>query len=339
MTIVHTKVPNINRHPAKTKLEQKFTERSQFFTQVMGREILTKRIDCDLDEPGPADRCLTLNTIREILEIATIKTPLAWHMTYVRKTSMMTAVDNLLRERCEERLDSFHRSCETLDIADQLAIKVHNTELAIRTKVATIDQHDTDKLLPLFEKRIDDVWRLFGWVKDHTMTFPAQEFTIDEIRVAKQSIYTLYESGGVGGKHWSILFCRKFFQSGYCHVVLSTTSRNKHEKEINQWRVELDNLNTTLEGLKAQYSVLKGIGQKKTDESDSEEMLEQLKDKLGMYSVMFGHVTTETLSMDLFLELANADVYQGSNVVQSARALEGHLANVYKNNPKPLTLG
>ncbi|KAI8349804.1 hypothetical protein B0O80DRAFT_459359 [Mortierella sp. GBAus27b] len=324
ITVVHTKFDNFHRHPSSTKLRTKLQGRSQFFNDITGRNLPTKVIDCDLDETGPAHICLTRNTIREILEIATIKTPVTRNRAYVHKALVMGNVDKIVHTKYKAKLDSVNKSCDALGKADKLAIKIAGIEKDIKAIESTVHEYDSDDLFTLYENRFDEEWTFFGWVKDQTMSFPNQQYTIDKMRVARQCMDLLHEAGGEGHKFWDVRFKRESFHSGYFHVVISATLRTKHRKEIEGLRSELDRLRRDLENETREHQKLCAIVQQNTN--DSSATLEQLKSKIDKYGKVLDHTSAMRLGLDEFLELANAGIYRGSDVLRSADALENQLA-------------
>jgi hypothetical protein len=239
----------------------------------------------------------------------------------------MTSIDKVVHAKYKAKLDSVVKSCEALGKADQLAIKIENTKNRIRKIEEQLNDHDTDDLLPLFEQRFDEEWTLFGWRKDQTMNFPHQEHIINQVRVAKQSMDLLHEAGGEGHKFWEVRFKRECFHSGYYHVVLSMASRTKHRKEIDGWRSDLRDLSKTLEDEGKEHVKLCAIVQQNA--SEPSEKLKQLKGRIRKYGKMLDFTSSLRLTLDEFLDLANADIYRGVDIVRSANALENHLANKF----------
>jgi len=330
LTIVHTKVPNIHRHPKDTKIGEKFSERTTIFNEIAGFEVPAKTIDCDLDEEaGLTHVCLTRNTIREILEMATVKTPVFSRRTNVCKPPAMITVDDALRKKYEQELDSVNKSSSDLDETGRLDIQIQKYEEDIYAINALIQELDTDDLIQLFDARFDEEWKFSGWewVEEHTMEFPLQEFTINRMRVAQQSIKILSEDGGEDKKFWRIQFSRKWVQSGYYHVVLSTTSRNKHKRRIDQWKKEIDGLNQTLGPIREWRAVVRHKTGESTDGTDPKKMLMQFQRRLNRCRKMLNHLTSKTLPMELFFQLANSGIYQGSDT--SMKALEDYLLEMF----------
>ncbi|KAI8349807.1 hypothetical protein B0O80DRAFT_141124 [Mortierella sp. GBAus27b] len=336
--VLHTHASNIERHPSKTKFAQKLAERSRFFDEIAGREIPTKRIDCDLDA-SPANTCLTWNTIRELLEIARLKTPGTRNKTHVRKTPKMTAVDQLLRQRCQEKLDATRESCKNLDKIDLLSIKIEEIERQRSASVMAVKTYDTDELASLFEYNLDESWTFLGRIKEHKADFPEQEFTITKKAVAQKSMNELDQHGGEGEKYWQTRFYRTSYQSGYYYVVLSTTSRIKYKKEIMNWNATIDLLDKTVKDLKERITDMEGTVQRLANRTDTPTATEELKFKLSMYGMILDHAKSDTIPMGLFLGLANADMYLDSGDTKCAEVLEHHFEKLFKESPKLLLQG
>lgn len=337
IVIVHTKVPNIHRHPANTKLDKRLAGRSQFFNEVMGRPVPTKRIDCDIDETGPAHLCLMRKTIREILKIATIKTPVVRRRAHIQKTLAMKSADKLVEGKYKAMLKSVHTSCDALSQVDQVEIKVQTSKDEIKIVEENIRDKDTDDLVALFEKRFDEEVGFMGWIQDlfgraneaHTMEYSNEDHTIDKVRVDHEAIETLNESGGEGHKNWYVEFKRNAFQTGYYHAILSMTRRTKYQGDLQNLRQKLDELNKTLGEDTRKYISLSGIVQRNTDgDTSSNENKQRLMDKIVKYGMVVAHTEADELTLDVFLELANAGVYQG-DTGSSADALEGFLAKKF----------
>jgi hypothetical protein len=60
--------------------------------------------------------------------------------------------------------------------------------------------------------------------------------------------------------------------------------------------------------------------------NDSSATLEQLKSKIDKFGKVLDYTSATRLGLDEFLELANAGIYKGSDVIRSADALENQLA-------------
>lgn len=339
MTIVHTHVPNQHRFPGtNSKIDRKLKERSEFFNGIAGREVPSKRIDCDLDEEGLVHVCLTRNAIREILEIALIKTPVTVRTTHVHKLPTMIAVDDLVHGRYNVRLDSVVKARDSrskLSEAAQLLLKIEATKREVEKRTQLLRQHDTDEPILLFEQRFGEEITFIGWFQDlfgranevHTMEYSHPEFTIHSVNARQQSIDTLHESGGKGNKHWSVQFKRHPFRPGYYHAVLNMTSSTKYQKEIMRWKSELNAWNKTMDDQIKEHIGLSVVAQQNA--GDLSEDLEQLKSKTCKYEMILDLTGAKTLSVDMFLELANAGVYQGSDVERNANALDAYLAGKF----------
>jgi len=340
MMVVHTKSPNHHRFPGLNKFfDTKLSQRSEFFNRIAGRDVPTKRIDCDLEETGPAHLCMTRNAIREILEIATIKPPVAKKMALVRKMPTMIAVDRKLHKICDRELEFTLQLCQTE--SGKLKMDIKLTEWEIEKKKKLLREHDTDDLLLLSEKRFDEGGGPINWIKDrfggqadqeHTMELLEQDHTIDNLTVAHQEIEVLDQKGGRGETSWSVRFKRHAFKPGYYHVVLSTYKRTKFRKEVGQWKWELDQWNKALKRSKEERDALNEVVENKAIESPEKSFTSRpydLCNKAVGYRKILDFTEAETLSLDLFLRLVDAGVYQGGDIDLQVQALEEQLTKEF----------
>ncbi|KAK3820267.1 MAG: hypothetical protein J3Q66DRAFT_336699 [Benniella sp.] len=339
ITIVHTKAPNHHRYPGiNPAFDAKLAERSNFFNEVVGREIPTKRIDCDLEESGPVHVYMTRSMIREILEAVLTKTPAPMRRTHIHKLPPMIEVDNFVHRRCEGKLDAVLKACDSrrkTNEAAQLAPRIEETKREIGWRNDHIRQHDTDERIQLFHQKYEEWVHFDGWWHDafgranahHWMEFHHQEHTIDHIDMGQQGIEWQHQEGGHGHKFWNIKFKRHPFQYGLLWVTLYTTKRTKHQHDIARWRSEIEGLNRTLENQNREHTTLLTIASQNA--GSTSESLEQLTGKADKYRMMMNHLATKDISMELFQELANADIYQGTDFNRNADALENHLARKF----------
>jgi len=368
IVIVHTHSPNKCRIPGMNILhDKKLKGRSEFYNNVMGREVPTKRIDCDQSETGPVHKCMTLNAIREILEMAKVKAAVTLNTTRVRKTRTMVSVDrrvhttyttklkenddNLVKCRIEHQqriIESQVLTAETLKLiveSQNLAPKFDHTERKIKKLKEEIAEHDTDELLPLFESRFDEQVNFFGWFHDlagrsnheHTMHFPEQEHTIDKIDVAQQEIKVLDQTGGEAKKSWSVRFKRHRFKTGYYHAVLKMKKSTKHKADIEKWKADLergeaekDRLTKDLENMKQKLDALKAQGTIVSTDLPSNSV-DGLKDEIEICRQIIDVTAARTLSLKLFVELAQADVYQGGHPIDAEARLGNFLRERFEN--------
>ncbi|KAF9992913.1 hypothetical protein BGZ65_011651 [Modicella reniformis] len=303
------------------------------------------RIDCDVDETAPAQQCMTRNAIREILEMATIKAPLRMDTTYVRKTRMMTTVDGRVHPKFINKLEFILES-----ESDQLASKIAETNNEIEIRKRLIRQRDTDDLEQLFEHRVKEEIEFFGWVGDtffrpiavHAMKLSLQEYTIKNVDVNQQSMMTLESCGGINSKYWEVQFKRARWGSGYYHAVVCTTSRIKYHVNIEKAKLEIDSyektkqaLNTKMDSLqivpppRIEGSSEESVSPPRTEDSSEENVSsnewKQKMSKIGSYHKILELTRAAKLPVNDFLKLANAGVYQGSDVICQATALEKYL--------------
>ncbi|KAF9356776.1 hypothetical protein BGX34_009762 [Mortierella sp. NVP85] len=356
ITVVHTHAPNKHRVPGmNVRFDDKLKVRSECFNRLIGRKIPTKRIDCDPEERGPPNLCMTRNAIREILEMAKVKATVRLNTTRVCKTvAMMNVdrcaigtyttmlnknVDNL--EKCQNEhqkrvIESQKLTAEAQKLileSQGLTTKIYDLESAIKKRKGEIAEYDTDELLQLFESRFDEQVDFFGWFYDlagrssheHTVRFPEQEYTIDEIDVAQQEIMVLEQTGGQGEKAWSIRFKRNRFRTGYYHAVLKMKKSTKHKVDIGKWKAELEEREAEKGRLK------KDLEDKEQKSKALEAQAEELKGLIEICREILDVTTAKTLPLKLFMELAEASVYQGGHPIDDAEVLGNFLRRRFEN--------
>ncbi|KAK3820262.1 MAG: hypothetical protein J3Q66DRAFT_168723 [Benniella sp.] len=337
ITIVHTHSPNQFRLPGLNPgHDKKLKERSDFFNRFFGRAVPTLRIDCDLNEKGPAHTCMTRNAIRQILEVAKVKAPVSGNTTQVRKIQRMIDVDKLVHVKYVAKLSEYHKRCQSE--SQTLTVKIEDIEKKIKKLDDDIRRHDTDELLQLHEDRFDEQVDFFGWFYDlfgranneHTMEFPVQKHTIDDIDVAQYGINVLEESGGKGNDFWKMRFKRYQFNTGYYHAVLKTKKSTKFRTEIEEWKSERNRLNMDLEDLETKKQNLGALlGQDVTNSADvSSNDFSELRGLIDNCRDVLDLLAADTLPLDLFMELADEDVYR-NNMVEDADAVEKFLGKKF----------
>jgi hypothetical protein len=335
MTVLHTHTPNYQRLPGINKFfDAKLAERSALFNRIAGRDVPTKRIDCDVDETGPANLCMTWNAIREILEISTIKSPVAKGMSFVRKLPAMVAVDETVYTQYKGKMDSVLKTRQSK--SERLAVKIQQLQCDIEEHETYIRDHDTDELGPIFEKRYQEEVGFFGWFQDlfgrakkeHKMELLHQEFTIDKVSVASQSVEVEEEFGGQGFNFWEVRFKRQQYKSGYYHVVLKVRKRTRDREEIKRRKKELESSKERLADNKQKQSILEGIVEHGATGPPVNCCLcpfEQLLNKIVGYRKILDVTGAQAIPVDLFLELADAGIYREDNIERQAQVLEKHL--------------
>ncbi|KAK3820268.1 MAG: hypothetical protein J3Q66DRAFT_168740 [Benniella sp.] len=335
VTILYTHSPNRCRVPKLNTIhDRRLKEMSKFFT--------IKRIDCDPSETGPANLCIRRNTIREILEMAKIRVPVTLNTMHVYKTPFMVHVDRSVRDAYRAKLNESLKKCKS--ITQKLSVEIEEAEEEIKNKNRDIDEHDTDEMLPLFEKRFDEEVGFFSWWADpagqadkqHTMELPDQEYTIDEIKVAKKAIHILDETGGCGHKSWNVKFKRDQYSTGYYHAVLKMKKSTRYQKEIEGWRSEVECLKEELKLKKQGLATLESQEAIGASGNTSNEFV-KLMNLIAKSRMIIGIAADETLPLELFMELAKARVYRqddnGGSTREHHRILEQY-AEVPQEPPK-----
>ncbi|KAG0341340.1 hypothetical protein BG000_009479, partial [Podila horticola] len=98
IAFVHTHFDYKNHHPACAWVSHAIDLRTESLRGIMGRTTFPHfKIDCDVYNKRPIRDCITLNTIQNILELATFNLPVDMLHTVVNKTRKMCDIDNYLR--------------------------------------------------------------------------------------------------------------------------------------------------------------------------------------------------------------------------------------------------
>jgi archaellum component FlaC len=231
-----------------------------------------------------------------------------------------TTLDRMVHQRCKKKLNEVNKSREKLDRPQQIVPDIDETRDKIGEKEKLILEHNTDDLLPLYENRFDEEWRIFEWRDEQTMEFPEQDYTIVRKNVIQEGISTVFEFGGQDSRHWYVRFKRNIYKKGKYHVTLSTSSRIKYRKDIEKWKSELNGLKKELKSQTKEYEALGAIASLEA---------KNLTMKQSMYTMMAKHTEAEFLALGDFMELVEAGIYQGSDVEGSADELERHLEKKY----------
>ncbi|KAG0229035.1 hypothetical protein BGX31_006349 [Mortierella sp. GBA43] len=323
--IVHTHVPNLHhRVGSNQRFDTKLSERAKYFCDVIGRQVPTKRIDCDLDEIELAQIYLTRNMIREILQTAVNQAPVSVRKTHIPKFPVMATVDTIVHQRCQVKIDSINKTCDTLreinaanQKLNQLNPKIEQCRKDIRLRNDRIREHDTRDKIQLFHQNFNrsaNGWHdVFGGANGlHRMEFHRQEHTIEHVDVGKGGIEWANQEGGVGQQWWKVTFKRKPFERGRYDVTLYTFKRTKHKNDIAQWTAEKNGMNKTLDEMSGERDKLLVTSRQNPGTKES---VEQLTSKAEKYRNLANHTCAKTITMDMFQELAHANVYQRSDDV------------------------
>jgi hypothetical protein len=103
-----------------------------------------------------------------------------------------------------------------------------------------------------------------------------------------------------------------------------------YQEQIIQWCSELENLTAALKVDAAQLRSLTGIiTSNAAPKDDLSGEFEQLKKKIASYRSIIALLEGSTIPLDLFMELANAGIYQGSDYFKMTKALERHFESKF----------
>ncbi|KAF9107928.1 hypothetical protein BGX27_008547 [Mortierella sp. AM989] len=307
---VYTRVPNILGRPQfHRNLFRELSARTSLLKDIMGQEITTKTIDCGLDEKKPEDLCAMFHKIREILQIASITPAVRLNALLVHKPLEMVNTDQSVKVKYDNEFAELQKHFR------DLATKTTNdiNDLIRRTK-----EVDTDDLCEVYRYSFNQDWRYFQFIFNTKMVYEHKGKLIDHKQATHMSVNICEEKGGEGHSYWSINFKRKPFTKGYYNVVLSIKKRNMHSEQIEMWRLELKELEATLQELEFKLPLEKGrqippqgsTGETLTPARTTNRILaNKLNKKHDFIAKMLDHAESKTLEIPLFLELARANIY------------------------------
>ncbi|KAG0032578.1 hypothetical protein BGZ81_010628 [Podila clonocystis] len=241
IAFVHTKFDYVNLHPLRKDKIASMDERKQKLHKIMGRPSCKHYvIDCDFAVTKPIRRCITQNTIREILMEVKTNFPVSIGTETVRKTPKMKDIDMIIINRYKAALAATTETLKTKD-GEQSAVMSRIIELdtSMNSILATesemsdyIKTHDTNEYIFMDERNFDQHWTLIDMDRRHTMSFLPQEHTIHRVVITQDHTYIKRTRGGEGEKFWEIDFKRKPYKNGVLRAKFYTTSAEMFKNEI-----------------------------------------------------------------------------------------------------------
>ncbi|KAG0084859.1 hypothetical protein BGZ93_007499 [Podila epicladia] len=171
IAFVHTHFDYKNRHPACAQISHAIDMRTESLRGIMGRTSFPQfKIDCDVYSKRPIRECITLNTIRKILDLATFNRPVDMLHTVVNKTRKMRDIDNFLRDKFQTAIANLkQKNCkeyprEGTRLADLLSCEsyIHDLEWKIRALDEFFVRYDAALPEVLHEERRDMEYEVIG---------------------------------------------------------------------------------------------------------------------------------------------------------------------------------
>ncbi|KFH72907.1 hypothetical protein MVEG_00132 [Podila verticillata NRRL 6337] len=241
IAFVHTKFDYVNFHPLRKDKLAGMDERMKKLHEIMGRTSCKHFvIDCNFETTKPIRRCITQNTIREILMKAKSNLPVSISTETVRKTPKMKAIDRIIINKYNAILTARIETLKTKDVEQsavldriiQLDTKL-NMILATESEMSDyIKIHDTTDYIFIDELDFNEPWRLVDLDRRHTVSFPSQVYPIHRVTIVQEHIYIKRTRGGEGEKFWEIDFKRKAYKKGVLHAKFYTTFAERFKANI-----------------------------------------------------------------------------------------------------------
>ncbi|KAK3838873.1 MAG: hypothetical protein J3R72DRAFT_448090 [Linnemannia gamsii] len=238
IAFVHTKFDYVNLHPLRRDKISGMEERKRKLYEIMGRPHYKHFvIDCDFEVIKPIRRCITQNTIREILMEAKTNLPVSVETETVCKTPKMKAIDGIVINKYNAILIA---TTETMNSEQSAAMsrivqldtrlnRIQATESEMSDYIYT---HNTTEYIFIDERSFDQPWSIVDLDRHHSMSLPSQEYTIYRVHISQQHTYIKRTIGGEGDKFWGIEFTRKAYKHGVLRAKFYTTSAEKFRHQI-----------------------------------------------------------------------------------------------------------
>ncbi|KAG0028727.1 hypothetical protein BGZ82_008276 [Podila clonocystis] len=334
LAFVHTHCDYKRLHPACIQTSNAIELRVQSLHEIMGGANFPHfKIDCDVYNKKPIRKCLTLNTIQRILELATLNQPINMFQTVVNKTRKMRDIDNILRSKFEETSAAIANSPRLKDQEEgELLTQIFRNETEIHrleARIKVLDEffvrHDVPLLEILHEERCDMDYEADGQGKNITIRYPEEgerdKFTIKMRELLSHSINVIEEiptdekqkrwakEGQSTWKTWQGRFERTSAQHSVLHVKIYSTKSDMHQEEIAERRKEHKKLKEELE-VATKF--------RDTHALHNESKKQQIKEIVDNHSEgiqILGFVYSEVLVPQVFSALMEARAYIGDTAV------------------------
>ncbi|KAG0013832.1 hypothetical protein BGZ80_010813 [Entomortierella chlamydospora] len=323
MIFLHSKVRNEHQTPGDTGRWPVIQQRFKLLDEIMKQKIPHFMINCDFEEESPVHNCFTYNKILSILQLATFNEPVQVDAMPLHKTGKMIEVDEVVAQHYKALFESEDRTCKQLDIAYQLKTRIDDALRSIEELKSFIRNHDTDRLVLIFQERFDENWRYFYRREPIVYEYKPHSYPIDRVDVLMFSVAVMESAGGKGFDYWRVKFIRDQFKFGTYHVKLYTKQRNKFRREISVRRTQLMVLENELESLEEQQRVrLQQLREARNGailDPLSEAAIAEIMNRRERYARILGLISNPTLTWGMYRALDEAKAYEGKPAVCSVK--------------------
>ncbi|KAG0025665.1 hypothetical protein BGZ82_009893 [Podila clonocystis] len=252
----------------------------------------------------------------------------------MNKTEKMRIVDNILKDKCEAKIDKI---LKTLGVKDQEqttilarinSLKAIITETEDRLSRASqyLSVHDNEALELLHEEIYQQDFSILNIIEgSKPMYYPGKlraatpgfvHHNLDHIDIRAQNVKILQEAGGKGHSYWAVKFRRRKNQNGLFHVKIYITRKKKFYVEIENARKEALQCRILLRHYEEDLIRLQKM--------DGPRILESLLEDLNVHRYLLAQVSTSKLDFKIFEMLVESKVYV-RDLVQSSVNIEKFL--------------
>ncbi|KAG0001317.1 hypothetical protein BGZ79_004801 [Entomortierella chlamydospora] len=346
LAFVHTKVDYRFLHPEYVQFSKRHEMKKQTLNDLMGRSTFPHFvIDCDLEMTKPVRSCITLNTIRKILELAYRNVPVSiLPSRMINKTPKMTEVDKIVASRSRSILATTE---DTLKFKDEDEGNLLNTIYSYETAIAELDtemrnnqdllcSYNTDELELLYEERFTDELQIFSVSDVKEFRFPEQgrqEYKIAKLVQWGRFFAPMAVNGGEGTQHWSCVYTKKNTNwSGYYHVKIYVERRNRYILDINRLSEKLMEQQKELESLRQKMDT------HKRQFREERLKIQPLIDSHNRQIQLIRFTSATAIKFDIFYKFLVAKAYVGPESVCSKTAEKIYMDLILdqeRNKPLP----
>ncbi|KAG0324047.1 hypothetical protein BG000_002364 [Podila horticola] len=191
-------------HTYMTDFQSYMKGNVETLSALMGRSSFPHFwIDCDFETTKPIRKCITNNTLRRILLLAVEnKSVVMLHSQTFNKTPKMKEIDRIIKGQVQAVFQAIESTLEFKDKEEGVLLQgvyVHATENnELWAKINNLQDlqksYQTDELGLLYEKRLDDIQRLWAKDESHKVDYTGKH-TIDEVVVWCENV-KFYSSSG-----------------------------------------------------------------------------------------------------------------------------------------------
>ncbi|KAF9933908.1 hypothetical protein FBU30_004076 [Linnemannia zychae] len=238
----------------------------------------------------------------------------------------MRDADSLILVKYRNYLLEVVHQCAILTEAENINLKMNDLSSKIAAIESEISRYDSDHHCIIYESNFKEDWKLFHIISTTSLEYSHDSWIIDGIWISSNMCNLLEQKGGKGYTFWNATFKRESFENGSFHVILSTESRRKHQPKILELKHELYALNMSLASEKLNLQRCRRSMDECLVSAKDVDKHTDLITRRNNISKLICQVSSKTLPLDVFLDIASKHIYRGL-LDECAPAVEQYWAN------------